>query len=929
MRQSLRVAISLLIATVLFAGFAVLAFSGLFGVLEASFFYPQLQAQYSRQLDELGVRIEGWHGQWFEKLQGPDVQRVLASARDPVQSDQAIQERTRVLSEMASALGAGGIRLVGVDGRTIHYSDFASDRVVSPGRVTYLNFDQVDRTPEGAGSGSGGTPAQGQSSPALAALLLARPTDPPRVSIDAGRDRFIYSVAVSGAATGFVGTALVYVPSSAVVASLLPQVTQVRLVGTVGMLLNYEPAVTPALEAEIRRIWQSGTGPSWTAPLALVRTQSNQPQTAGPEEKLLVFSRVLRHGGVAALLVPSSVFEMSDLMKGLLLGTVFLTVFLVVYLLFNLRSDPLEVLRQRVKRFQVQLITELVEGPGGADWGRWRRELETRRDAITWQIRRGIGRVSRRQKPVIDEYMAKSWNEIIELVGRRAEAPPAQPPALPSAAAPSAIDMARLERMLQQALQNVRVAPAPIRTAPGIAVEEISAEDVQPVEEVAEAEAVEEAEPVEEVAEVEAVEEAEPVEEVAEVEAVEEAQPPRQISAPVDAGAPSAFEVVDIRIPAGEKLEVTEEFEEVLEELEPMGELVPLPPEPPGEELDFLPTADEEKPETRAREVEPDMDDIEDLEGLEAAEEKAGQEPRDRPEEEPQEAEELETLEEVPEAGAGEAAPEWTAKDSEAELQKLLSQGVLRSYTLEDLAKVVEDSRSAIVMEDGVFRIKEEMYRAHDEPAGSHQPAEPAAARAAPEAGGDSFSGIGDLISDEQLLDLAKVVSAEREASSEEALSVEKEKSNPLLLKRNGIDYDAFLSAYPRSFSHTAQMKSLIEVSRRVSAVAAALFIRTVTGYTPDLTIGVGEKSGGLLRFAPDEPFTTGFLAARRMVAVLRSPADIRTFRSRFDEDDLRYVKSLLFIPATFRGQEGCLLLAFPTEADLSPATVISRLGVR
>ena len=193
----------------------------------------------------------------------------------------------------------------------------------------------------------------------------------------------------------------------------------------------------------------------------------------------------------------------------------------------------------------------------------------------------------------------------------------------------------------------------------------------------------------------------------------------------------------------------------------------------------------------------------------------------------------------------------------------------------------------------------------------------------------DSFSGIGDLISDEQMMDLSKVISTEREGTTEESLSLEKEKSNPLLLKRNGIDYDAFLSSYPRSFSHTAQMKSLIEVSRRVSAVAAALFIRTVTGYAPDLTIGVGEKSTGLLHFDAEEPFTVRLLSPRLMVAVERNPAEVRTLRSRFDEDDLRYVKRLLFLPATFRGQEAFLMLAFPVDADLQPSGILSKLGVR
>ena len=50
MRQSLKIAISLLAALLLFAGFAVVAFSGLFNVLQASFFLPRIERAYQSDL---------------------------------------------------------------------------------------------------------------------------------------------------------------------------------------------------------------------------------------------------------------------------------------------------------------------------------------------------------------------------------------------------------------------------------------------------------------------------------------------------------------------------------------------------------------------------------------------------------------------------------------------------------------------------------------------------------------------------------------------------------------------------------------------------------------------------------------------------------------------------------------------------------------
>ena len=168
-------------------------------------------------------------------------------------------------------------------------------------------------------------------------------------------------------------------------------------------------------------------------------------------------------------------------------------------------------------------------------------------------------------------------------------------------------------------------------------------------------------------------------------------------------------------------------------------------------------------------------------------------------------------------------------------------------------------------------------------------------------------------------MDLSKVISAEREGITEESLSLEKEKSNPLLLKSNGIDYDAFLSSYPRSFSHTAQMKSLIEVSRRVSAVAAALFIRSVTGYAPDLTIGVGEKSTGCFILTRRSRSPSGFfLRASWSPSSATRRRSARSVAIRRGRPALREAAA---VPARDVPRPGSfLMLAFPVDADLQPS---------
>jgi hypothetical protein len=204
---------------------------------------------------------------------------------------------------------------------------------------------------------------------------------------------------------------------------------------------------------------------------------------------------------------------------------------------------------------------------------------------------------------------------------------------------------------------------------------------------------------------------------------------------------------------------------------------------------------------------------------------------------------------------------------------------------------------------------------------------------AEPASGGESaadagFMGIMDLMRDAEPLDLAKVVGADRDADTESA-PVESERSKVLPLKRGGLDYDEFLAAFPRSFSHTTQMKSLVEVSRRVAAVSAGLLLRKADGWAPDLTIGLGDRTVAGLQFRTGEPFEALLLARRLAVAVDRPPGEVRTIRVRIDAEDLRYAKRLLLLPATFRGQEAYLILAFAADSDILLENVLSSLQVQ
>ena len=191
------------------------------------------------------------------------------------------------------------------------------------------------------------------------------------------------------------------------------------------------------------------------------------------------------------------------------------------------------------------------------------------------------------------------------------------------------------------------------------------------------------------------------------------------------------------------------------------------------------------------------------------------------------------------------------------------------------------------------------------------------------------MSGIGDLISDEDSFDLSGDVLRDRDAGAEPAQPVQQDTVTPIRLKKNGLDYDEFLSSYPRSFTHTTQMKTLVELSRRVSAVSGGVFIRKVQTYELDLTVGLTEKTVRILTFSSGEPVFKSLFSARKAFAVNKNSADVPFLVGKIDPEDLKYMKRVIFFPANFRGQEAYLLLSFAGETEIVVSQILSKLVVR
>jgi hypothetical protein len=630
---SQKAALTLLISVVLFAGFTVLAFTGLFDLVEARFYNPSITASLTREIEQDTKTIQDFlselQSRFAVTLQETSVKRSFL----PNQSAEDIFERTRIYGILIETqTGLQSVRFVDAGGIRIHFSTYGAD-ILRQDRlsIAYRNYDDMP----------GNIPYDQVEVPNQGNIKL---------TLDEAGDRIIFSLPFYDSFDVYRGTALFSLSVRAVAERLINE-GRVKIGEDVSILSN-PPGVLAGLPNSARNALIPKVASVWTEGLLTLTPLDS----ADSGVSLALISSKTSQEIYVGRLVNESLFAFPYTMKLILLVSFFLTVYLSVFLIFNLRQDSMTVIQNRLKRLQISLIEQYYDRKSDMDWGHWSRELEQRRDEIRSELKQGIKvRSGRRADDDIDTLIDKSWDELLTVIGGRQDKVTAN------------IDEEKLQNILNRILSAsaggvpvvqapasaVSQAPAAVRAQPSAeepeeldgaeAVEELGeAESVEEldgaetVEELGEAESVEEldgAEAVEELSEAESVEEldgAEAVEELSEVESVEELdgteiagttnpaatkggseqQSPQPAGRMKTNNEPEALEELDAgeiteNIEEVEELEEIEALEEV-EEVEPAGKLSNMPETDIGElasRIEFSPVPDSDEDAEKPLEI--------------------------------------------------------------------------------------------------------------------------------------------------------------------------------------------------------------------------------------------------------------------------------------------------------------------------------------
>ena len=629
MTSGQKIAFSLLVAMGLFAVFVLSLNSKLFNELETRFYTQSKIEQNTGQLDRVSEGCDSYITKILNLTEkGENAWVKNASVRSfYVQnaSESDVMKRRRLTEQLFAEIPAlSGIRIVDKNGRNLHYSSFDDTDLLKQSGITkiYKNYNDITKDADEI-------PFEQLSklvSETKSVLLF-----------DQSRNRIVLSVPFCWVDGIYSGVSLFYLSINEIekelnASDIIPIGQNAFIISdsdfSGGLVLNIPYGEKKSFEEPVKQYWKKH-----------VSAQQPEKLLEMPDGRFYLALSSNRNGKIQVSAVyPSNLFELSKEIRILIYICIFISILLIVFLIFSFFRDPVVTLQKRIKKIQLGLIENYIDGKEKREWGDIARQLRGRKNDLSTEIIRSLHVHSKKRRDELSEYLDKNWDEIFSIFETKAGTSSGASGAVGAAgtAELTGTSIAEIRRMLEEVLQSrsfavpVAAASTPVSVAPVEDVDELDeveelAEDAEELEEPEEIEEVEElAEDVEDLDEVEElaedVDEAEEVEEL--TEEVEDLDEVEELTEDVDEAEEVEELAEDVKDldeveELTEDVDEAEEVEELAEDVEDLDEVEELAED--AEEIDEVEELTEEVEESddveeltgEAEEVEEDADELE------------------------------------------------------------------------------------------------------------------------------------------------------------------------------------------------------------------------------------------------------------------------------------------------------------------------------
>ena len=576
MTSGQKIAFSLLVAMGLFAVFVLSLNSKLFNELETRFYTQSKIEQNTGQLDRVSEGCDSYITKILNLTEkGENAWVKNASVRSfYVQnaSESDVMKRRRLTEQLFAEIPAlSGIRIVDKNGRNLHYSSFDDTDLLKQSGITkiYKNYNDITKDADEI-------PFEQLSklvSETKSVLLF-----------DQSRNRIVLSVPFCWVDGIYSGVSLFYLSINEIekelnASDIIPIGQNAFIISdsdfSGGLVLNIPYGEKKSFEEPVKQYWKKH-----------VSAQQPEKLLEMPDGRFYLALSSNRNGKIQVSAVyPSNLFELSKEIRILIYICIFISILLIVFLIFSFFRDPVVTLQKRIKKIQLGLIENYIDGKEKREWSDIARQLRGRKNDLSTEIIRSLHVHSKKRRDELSEYLDKNWDEIFSIFETKAGTSSAASGAVGAAgtAELTGTSIAEIRRMLEEVLQSrsfavpAATASTPVSVAPVEDVDELDeveelAEDAEELEEPEEIEEVEElAEDVEDLDEVEEltedVDEAEEVEELAEdVEDLDEVEELAEDAEEIDEVEELTEEVEesdDVEEITGEAEEVEEDADEL------------------------------------------------------------------------------------------------------------------------------------------------------------------------------------------------------------------------------------------------------------------------------------------------------------------------------------------------------------------------------
>ena len=595
-------AVGFLITIIICGGLTVASSLGMFSKIEKNFYEPARLNLIRDRLDVVADSSNEYITSILEKF-GPEDGGFLSNK---AVTTYFMREPSREVGRLFGKLlddvpGLDGVRIIEASGKSVQYSSYKNDSRNDHGNKTYSNYnelrtysghqelpysvvtafietesDDAEYVDEESSEGTGGEEVKDSET-------VLPEVNKYRLVFDGNEQRIIISYPYYYDDRSY--SVIFYVNPIDFINKLVEQHIisineQLALIsskdGTAGGFVFGMPKVGQNLLAnEILRRWRMRSyGPDEIASTSKINVtgitaDENNGQISQEQQKFISWNLIssrnakfIEIGGLYSM----DMLAMPPYIRILLLICSFLTICLIVVILFNIRKDDDIEILSRIKKVQIGLLNEYFEN--NVERSKVAALIENQRDELTARIKKSLGRRGRKYGEDLTIILNQSWQDIINIL---AGADAVRMKGL------STGDMTEIRRMFEEVVSHSTlrvqaVTQFPSRQPPKnkkeLNTENVSiplarempelqqkleneVEEIEPVEELEDAEEISEAEPVEELEDAEEISEAEPVEEPEDAEEIPEEEPVEDVeeiseaeAEPVEESAAS-FEVLE------------------------------------------------------------------------------------------------------------------------------------------------------------------------------------------------------------------------------------------------------------------------------------------------------------------------------------------------------------------------------------------------